>query len=274
MFTRVRRDTALTRYTIRDFADRCGISVDRLRHFEKMGLIRPERDPLNNYRFYTDYQLLDVQRISLLQSIDVPLKQIQQEKHPDSPPLFRGRVQERITALQQQISSLQTKLNMMMDIEMRMPEMETNHCREWHSMPYYALFYDECRDPGLIADWTKLTPYVLSLGSVAKAQLLDPETADFSTRLGLGIIEKHLYSLPLRKEPPVHYIEAFTGVRCIVRLRDPLYPRRSELQQIFDYIRLRNQSPAGDMLLGIRGSDEDENGVFYYVRVLLPTETL
>ena len=63
----------MTRYTIRDFADRCGISVDRLRHFEKMGLIRPERDPLNNYRFYTDYQLLDVQRISLLQSIDVPL---------------------------------------------------------------------------------------------------------------------------------------------------------------------------------------------------------
>ena len=159
-------------------------------------------------------------------------------------------------------------------IEMRMPEMETNHCREWHSMPYYALFYDECRNPGLIADWTKLTPYVLSLGSIAKAQLLDPETADFSTRLGLGIIEKHLYSLPLRKEPPVHYIEAFTGVRCIVRLRDPLYPKRSELQQIFDYIRLRNQSPAGDMLLGIRGSDEDENGMFYYVRVLLPTETL
>ena len=115
-------------------------------------------------------------------------------------------------------------------------------------------------------------PYVLSFSSISMDQLLGG-ASPLHARLGLAIVEKHLYSLPLRIEPPVLHIDGFSGIRCIVKLRDALNPSREEFQQIFDFLKRTNQRIAGDMLLGVRGSDADENGPFYYTRILLPTET-
>ena len=264
----------MTHYTIQDFSDRCGISVHRLRHYEKLGLIAPERDPQNKYRFFTDRQLLDVQRIGALQCIGVPLAEMRSEDHAYAPPLYRRQVQDKILSLREQIEELDTQLKMLMDIEMRMPEMATGSCREWYSLPYYVLYYDDCKDPSLMANWMGLMPYVLSFFSVPAEQLNDPGRCVFDAKPGLGIIEKHLYSLPLRIEPPVKHIEAFRGVRCIVQLRDPLHPQREELRQIFDHLEKSNLRVSGDMLLGVRGSDTDENGEYFFTRVLLKVETV
>lgn len=264
----------MTHYTIQDFSDRCGISVHRLRHYEKLGLIAPERDAQNKYRFFTDRHLLDVQRIGMLQSIGCPLAEMKPEDHAYAPAVYRRQVQEKILSLREQIEDLETQLKMLMDIEMRMPEMATGSCREWYSLPYYVLYYDDCRDPSLMANWMGLMPYVLSFFSIPAEQLNDPGCSVFTSKPGLGIIEKHLYSLPLRIEPPVRHIEAFRGIRCIVQLKDPLHPRREELSQVFDHLKKSNLCVAGDMLLGVRGSDIDEDGAHFYTRVLLNVKSL
>lgn len=264
----------MVHYTIQDFSERCGISVHRLRHYEKLGLILPERDPQNHYRFYTDRHLLDVQRIGTLQCIGCPLADMKPEAHADAPEVYRRQVQEKILSLHEQLEDLETQLKMMMDIEMRLPEMETGNCREWHTLPYYVLYYDDCHDPSLIANWMEMMPYVLSFFSISMDQLLQDPTETFTSKPGLGIVQKHLYSLPLRLDPPVQHIESFTGIRCIVKLRDPLYPRRDEFSQLFEYLKNMNLRIAGDMIFGVRGSDADENGTFYYARILLPTATV
>ncbi len=51
-----------TRYTISEMAELLGVTTHMLRHYEKVGIIRPEVNPENGYRFYS---VIDTRRFNL-----------------------------------------------------------------------------------------------------------------------------------------------------------------------------------------------------------------
>ena len=64
---------------IGDFAQLNSISVQALRHYEKLGLIVPQRiDPLTHYRYYNIEQSANIDVIQFLQSLNFSLATIQQ----------------------------------------------------------------------------------------------------------------------------------------------------------------------------------------------------
>ena len=44
-------------YKIGDIAKVMGVTTEAIRHYERMGLIKPEKDPQTNYRYFTEEQL-------------------------------------------------------------------------------------------------------------------------------------------------------------------------------------------------------------------------
>src|SRR5258705_1241876 len=59
------------------FASRCRLSVKALRHYDELGLLRPERvDVATGYRYYHRRQAPAAIAIALLRSLDVPLPAI------------------------------------------------------------------------------------------------------------------------------------------------------------------------------------------------------
>lgn len=53
------------------------VSVQTLRHYEKLGLLYPEYiDPQTNYRYYTIQQFETLTKIRYLRALDVPLTTI------------------------------------------------------------------------------------------------------------------------------------------------------------------------------------------------------
>ena len=60
---------------IGELANLFGITTKALRHYEKLGLLRPERD-VNGYRLYDANHVLQVQRIRQLQGLGLSLRQI------------------------------------------------------------------------------------------------------------------------------------------------------------------------------------------------------
>ena len=74
--------------TIKEFAAFSGIEQTTLRYWEDIGLIDPaERNPENNYRYYSPVQQSTVNFISLLSSLGVPLKtigEIENQRTPES----------------------------------------------------------------------------------------------------------------------------------------------------------------------------------------------
>ena len=63
--------------TIRKFAALCRCSTDKLRYYDRIGLLKPAMtDSMNNYRYYSSRQLADYARIRDLQAAGFSIKEI------------------------------------------------------------------------------------------------------------------------------------------------------------------------------------------------------
>lgn len=62
-----------TQYTIHDVAALLGISADAIRLYEKEGLVEPERNPQNGYRYYGFDQIHKIMGISLYRQLMLEL---------------------------------------------------------------------------------------------------------------------------------------------------------------------------------------------------------
>ena len=74
--------------TVREFSKLSGIEVTTLHYWDDCGLFSPaKRDPENNYRCYTPDQIIGVNFITVLKSLNIPLKiinEIENERNPES----------------------------------------------------------------------------------------------------------------------------------------------------------------------------------------------
>lgn len=66
------------RFSTGEFAALCGTTKATLFHYDKMGILSPQRDPQNNYRYYTDKQVSDFDAIASLTEIGTPLSEIRE----------------------------------------------------------------------------------------------------------------------------------------------------------------------------------------------------
>ncbi|MCL2695538.1 MAG: MerR family transcriptional regulator [Clostridiales bacterium] len=73
---------------VKEFSKLSGIETTTLRYWDEIGLFSPaKRDPDNNYRYYTPVQIIQVNFISVLSHLQVPLKtiaEIEQTRTPES----------------------------------------------------------------------------------------------------------------------------------------------------------------------------------------------
>ncbi|OOF58805.1 MerR family transcriptional regulator [Rodentibacter genomosp. 2] len=60
---------------IKEFSQKCGLSIDTLRYYEKENLLQPSRD-INGYRIYGDRDIEWVGFILRLKEMGVPISQI------------------------------------------------------------------------------------------------------------------------------------------------------------------------------------------------------
>ncbi|MBM7854727.1 DNA-binding transcriptional MerR regulator [Desulfohalotomaculum tongense] len=66
-------------YTIGQFSKICKVTVKALRHYEKIGLITPDKvEESNKYRYYSKEQVSLIKKISFLKELGVPLKLVKQ----------------------------------------------------------------------------------------------------------------------------------------------------------------------------------------------------
>ncbi|HLW54705.1 MAG TPA: MerR family transcriptional regulator [Candidatus Angelobacter sp.] len=62
-------------YKVSEFAEKAGVTVRTLHHYDRLGLLRPARSK-GGYRLYSDRDLARLQQITTLKFVGVPLRQI------------------------------------------------------------------------------------------------------------------------------------------------------------------------------------------------------
>jgi MerR family transcriptional regulator, thiopeptide resistance regulator len=70
-----KRDKILM-YKVSEFAEKAGVTVRTLHHYDRLGLLKPSGRSLSGYRLYADADFIRLQQIVTLKFIGLPLKDI------------------------------------------------------------------------------------------------------------------------------------------------------------------------------------------------------
>ena len=100
-------------YKIGDFSQIAQVSVRMLRHYDKLGLLKPEYvDPWSSYRFYTLDQLSRLHRILALRDLGLSLEQVNDLiDDPRADERLYEMLQAKQQAIQQQLAEDQARLD-------------------------------------------------------------------------------------------------------------------------------------------------------------------
>ena len=66
----------LKMYTIGEVEKITGISKDRLRYYDKQGILKPRQTQANQYRYYTIEDIIEVLSVEYFRQIDLGIKDI------------------------------------------------------------------------------------------------------------------------------------------------------------------------------------------------------
>jgi len=115
--------------TIHEFAEETGVTADTIRHYVRIGLLKPARNQKNGYKLFAGGDKQRVRFIRQAKSLGFSLKEIQDILHDagDShSPCPRVR-----HIIQQRIKENRKKLEQLMALQTRMEEA----LQQWESMP-------------------------------------------------------------------------------------------------------------------------------------------
>lgn len=91
------------RYTQKDICKAFDVTRDTLRHYERLGILVPEVDPTNCYRYYDDWQISLLWECKRYQAMGFSLSEISQILHADLLERFGGRIERCVEELEHEL---------------------------------------------------------------------------------------------------------------------------------------------------------------------------
>lgn len=101
------------RCTQKEIREKLGITRDTLRFYEQKGIIQPEVDPANGYRYYDDWQVNLLWDCKLYQSMGFSLTEIQQILASDELPTIQQRIKRRAEEVERELERKKMELEIM-----------------------------------------------------------------------------------------------------------------------------------------------------------------
>jgi DNA-binding transcriptional MerR regulator len=96
------------RLSIGRFGRLCGLTVEALRHYDELGILRPAHvDPDTGYRRYTPAQLAEARAIARLRALDVPLGRVRAYLAADTPEAARAVLERHLADVEARTARLQ-----------------------------------------------------------------------------------------------------------------------------------------------------------------------
>jgi DNA-binding transcriptional MerR regulator len=98
------------KFLIGEFSKIFNISTDTLRHYDKIGLLKPDYDPINSYRYYSVEKFFILSRILFLKNLDISLKDIKNYFNNQN-------TDHLLTLLKKEEAEIDIKMNRLMNLK-------------------------------------------------------------------------------------------------------------------------------------------------------------
>lgn len=94
--------------SIKEFSRLSGIETTTLRYWDEIGLFSPERrDPKNDYRYYSPWQIIAVNFVTVLRNLGIPLRKISEVESTRSPESIMDLIEQQEYLLDKEMRKLQ-----------------------------------------------------------------------------------------------------------------------------------------------------------------------
>lgn len=103
-------------YTIGSFASMNKVSPRMLRHYDKIGLLRPTSILPNGYRCYSEEQIAIISQIKRLRDCNFLLEEIEAILRNDSPQFLADAAKRKLTQLQKEATQQQTAMQLLREL--------------------------------------------------------------------------------------------------------------------------------------------------------------
>lgn len=97
--------------TIKMFSELTGTSIDTLKHYDRVGLLKPYKvDSQTSYRYYTAEQAIALAKIKYFRSMEMPISEIKKYLDDFNVDLSIGLIDDRVEMLKKQIDTCETQI--------------------------------------------------------------------------------------------------------------------------------------------------------------------
>jgi len=256
----------MKRYRISEFSKRSGVNVDTLRFYEKMNLLHPIHQADNNYRLYSDYDLLELMQLRLMRSMDMPIASLKKQGIQNIDELYAS-VNNQVEALEEEIAVLARRLDRFKRIQRELEECKTliGECSVIRLPHLYALYYDEesTLSPNFarqVASWCEHIPYIHLSCRLSASELAKPSTEPLNAVPGIGMLADYAASCGITPVPPAISMLPEKTLRILLCIRDPLHPTWEELAPAFTHLTRLHLRSTGDWYYRVRFMERTPDG--------------
>ncbi|KPU45553.1 HTH-type transcriptional activator TipA [Oxobacter pfennigii] len=244
------------KYSIGEFADILGVTVDTLRLYEKYGIIRPIKDNKNNYRYFDDLDARNLLQSRWYRSMQIPLQDVAAIIKNPSLDNILEKIEETQKNLQEEIRKSTLLLNEITEISHGFKEIEQslNKCRIKNIPGMYRIRQtdrnmllkdDFLRD--IVSTWMNILPYTFYSFEIEKREFLSGDDC-FRYNWGLAIYEDKIHNFDVPINENVEYISPKICVSSVIFSSEGEYIMRDELDFMTDFINKNNYSIEGNIV--------------------------
>ena len=197
------------KHKISEIASLLGVTTHMLRYYEKRGIIRPEVDPENGYRYYS---VIDTRRFNLCRvyrslgfSLDESKQLLENIEASEVPPLFDQRVSDarkEIFCAQEKIKILEERKRVLIDLDQYVDAIHRIHVPAFYRLAFSQKEVPE-KDIIRIRDtWLEYLPLV-NWSSCIPKEVQQRGEGDLYYRYGLDVPVEYAEYLGLYHDAPV-----------------------------------------------------------------------
>lgn len=256
-------------YKIKEFSKRSGITPDTLRYYEKIGVISSIRQEENAYRTFTDYDLMEALQVRFLRSVNTPLTDLRPNQNPHRLSHIFGQMDREAEELEAEIKTLNNRLLRVNMLKNELEECQTklNVCTQVEYPKMAAIYLPPVMDDesaAIVSSWTECMPYTHISFRIPEEQVRLRENAVMNAQIGFGMLYSYAEKLGVPVHSPVEVTQPHRGVRCILRIQNPIHPKTEDFKPFITFLSENSLHPTGPWHYRLRFIDTDKNGKRHY----------
>lgn len=266
------------KYTIGEFSEMLGVTVDTLRLYEKRGIIKPIKDDKNSYRYFDDLDARVLLTSRLYRSLQIPLEDVAELINEGTLEEIIERIEESRRKLEDQINKNTLLLNKMTEIKKETSEINTSLYRfKERKLPGLYRLRQTDKDTLLkhifhkeaVSAWMNILPFCFRSFRVDKNLFLSNQ-GTFNYNWGLAILEDDMKHFDLKITEEIEYIAPQSYLTSVFPSPNDGYFLQAASEFIISYIKENDYQVTGDIIGKLLLTQKIDHHTLSYVEVYIP----